>query len=255
MSSYGLWLSAAGMQLNEHRQNVLANNMANVHTHGYKHDYALVAQRAVEARENAQNQPFADPLFDALSGGLTVQQSQYNLGQGPLEQTGSPLDLAINGKGFFSVQAGEEVRYTRDGAFTVNPQGELVLAVDGGQWRLLSEDGSPLALEAGGASPDVSGDGTVRQGDTVVGKIGLFKPEDPLQLRKIGRNLFEAQDTEMNQASGSIQTGALEGSNFDMMAGLAQTIEAARAYQFNASMVQLQDNVTGQAISRVGRMQ
>ena len=253
MSSYGLWLSAAGMQLNSHRQNVLANNMANVHTHGYKHDYALVAQRAVESRENAGGAPLADPLFDALSGGLSVQQSQYNLAQGPLEQTGSPLDLAINGEGFFSVQAGEDVRYTRNGEFTVNAQGGLVLAADGGRWRLLSEDGSPLALEAGGASPRVSGDGTVRQGKTVVGKISLVQPAEPLQLRKTGRNLFEAQDTEMSPASGSIEAGALEGSNFDVMAGLARTIEAARAYQFNASMIQLQDNATGQAISRVGR--
>ena len=255
MSSYGLWLSAAGMQLNEHRQNVLANNMANVQTHGYKFDYALVAQREVESRENAENMPFADPLFDALSGGLNVQQSQYNLASGPLEQTGIPLDLAVDGEGFFTVQAGDDVRYTRDGAFTLNPQGEMVLTVDGGQWRLLSEDGSPLALEAGGASPSVLSDGTVRQGRTVVGKIGLVQPADPLQLRKTGRNLFEAQDTEMSQASGSIQAGVLEGSNFDMMSGLAQTIEAARAYQFNASMIQLQDNVTGQAISRVGRTQ
>ncbi|HNQ24465.1 MAG TPA: flagellar hook basal-body protein [Phycisphaerae bacterium] len=254
MSTYGLWLSTAGMQLNDHRQNVLANNMANAQTHGYKHDYAVVAQRVLASRGDAAGMPFAHPVFDGMSGGLSVKQSLSDFSQGPLEQTGGSLDVAIEGGGFFTVQAGDQVRYTRDGSFARNAAGEIVLAADGGRWRVLSEDGDPLVLESGKGAPEVSGDGTIRQDGAAVGKVGLVQPADPGQFRKVGSNMFEAGDGKVEPANGVLHGQALEGSNFDVMAGLAQMIEASRAYQFNATMVQFQDNLTGLAISRVGRL-
>ena len=253
MSSYGLWLAAAGMKVNDHRQTVLANNMANSNTTGFKHDLAVVMQRRVESQESASNQGFAQPALDGISGGLHVRPSHHSFAQGYIEHTGKPLDVAIQGQGFFAVSDGEVTRYTRDGEFTRNAVGELVLAAGNGRWKVLSEDDSPILLSEDGEPASIAADGSVREGQTVVAKLGMLAPDDEQAARKVGANLFAAKDSEMTPMAAELVPGAREGSNFDVMQGLASMIKASRAYQLNATMIQLQDQITGQAISRVGR--
>jgi flagellar basal-body rod protein FlgF len=254
MSSYGLWLSAAGMKVNEHRQALLANNMANAQTTGFKHDFAVVMQRRVESKEDPGGLPFAHPVLDGLPGGLNVLPAYHSAEQGPIEWTGKPLDVAIQGEGFFAVSDGEATRYTRNGEFTTNAQGELVMANEAGRWRVLDEGGAPMRVDEAGGEVEVSDSGTVRQGNTVLGKIGLMTNDDPRSLRKVGENLFEAAGGEMKPAKGRLIPGSREGSTFDAMQGLATMIEASRAYQMNASMIQLQDQLTQQAVTTLGRV-
>ena len=254
MSSYGLWLSAAGMKVNEHRQTLLANNMANAQTTGFKHDFAVIMQRRVESKEDPGGLPFTHPVLDGLPGGVSVLPAYHSAEQGPIEWTGKPLDVAIQGEGFFAVNDGEETRYTRNGEFTTNAQGELVMANEAGRWRVLDEGGAPIRVNEAGGEVEVSDGGTVRQGSTVVGKIGLMTNDDPRSLRKVGENLFEAAGGEMQPASGRLISGSREGSTFDAMQGLATMIEASRAYQMNASMIQLQDQLTQQAVTTLGRV-
>jgi len=254
MSSYGLWLSAAGMKVNEHRQTLLANNMANAQTTGFKHDLAVVMQRRVESKENAGGLPFAHPVLDGLPGGVNVRPAYHSEEQGPIEWTGKPLDVAIQGEGFFAVSDGEVTRYTRNGEFAANSQGELVMANEAGRWRVLDEGGAPIRMDEAGGELSVSDRGTVRQGNIVVGTIGLMTSEDPRALRKVGENLFEASTEGMKPASGRLITGSREGSTFDVMQGLASMIEASRAYQMNATLIQLQDQLTQQAVSTLGRV-
>jgi len=254
MSSYGLWLSAAGMKVNEHRQALLANNMANAQTTGFKHDLAVVMQRRVESKEDAGGLPFAHPVLDGLPGGVNVRPAYHSEEQGPIEWTGKPLDVAIQGEGFFAVSDGEATRYTRNGEFAANSQGELVMANEAGRWRVLDEGRVPIRLDEAGGEVSVSDGGTVRQGNIVVGKIGLVTSENPRSLRKVGENLFEATTAEMKPASGRLITGSREGSTFDVMQGLATMIEASRAYQMNATMIQLQDQLTQQATMTLGRV-
>lgn len=254
MSSYGLWLSAAGMKVNEHRQTLLANNMANAQTTGFKHDFAVIMQRRVESKEDPGGLPFAHPVLDGLPGGVNVLPAYHSAEQGPIESTGKPLDVAIQGDGFFAVSDGEATRYTRNGEFTTNAQGELVMANEAGRWRVLDEGGAPMRVDEAGGEVEVSDGGTVRQGNTVVGKIGLMTNEDPRSIRKVGENLFEATGGEMKPANGRLISGSREGSTFDAMQGLATMIEASRAYQMNASMIQLQDQLTQQAVTTLGRV-
>jgi flagellar basal-body rod protein FlgF len=253
MSSYGLWLSAAGMQVNEHRQNVLANNMANINTTGFKRDLALIQQRRLEVEETPAGREYTHPLFDGLSGGLAVMPGHTSFEQGMIEKTGRPLDVAIDGRGFFTVSDGNLTRYTRDGVFTMNAVGELALTAGEGRWRVLDDGGKPVQLERGGAQVTVSGQGTVRQGDVVVAQIQLVTNNNEQALRKAGENLFENQNGQMVAADGKTIGEARELSNFDMMRGLASMIEVSRAYQFNATMIQMQDHAIGQAVTRVGR--
>lgn len=255
MSSYGMWLAAAGMQWNEHRQAVLANNLANANTTGFKHDLAIASQRRVASRSSPDGLGFLHPVFDGMSGGLQVKQSYLDFQQGAIMETGRSIDVAIDGDGFFAVSNGDDIRYTRNGAFSMNADGDLMLSSDEGRWRVLSTDGEPIRLDRRSKDKTyVSQDGTIRQGRNTIARIGLMTTDDKQSLRKVGKTLFDAGETEMKPALARVVGGALEASNFDPMLGLANMIEASRAYQFNATMVQMHDHTTGQAISRIARV-
>lgn len=255
MSSYGLWLSAAGMKVNEHRQTLLANNMANANTTGFKSDMAVVMQRRVESRSSLSGMGFRHPVLDGLSGGLDVKQPYHDFEQGPIESTGRALDVAIDGEGFLAVSDGEETRYTRAGNFTTNAEGELVLVAGEGRWRVLDDGGNRITLDDALGEPVVSQDGTFRQQNEIVATLGLVTPENKQMLRKKGENLFApVGEVDMSPASGRFVAESLEGSNFEVMTGLAGMIEASRAYQLNATMLQMQDTMTGQAVTTVGRL-
>ena len=254
MSTYGLWLSAAGMKVSEHRQNILANNMANSATTGFKQDLAIVTQRRVESRSNLGGLPFAHPVLDKMTGGINVRPSFTNLAPGPIDTTGRNLDLAIEGRGFFAVSDGTQTRYTRDGNFSTNRNGELILAAGDGCWKVLDDAGTPITLQPDLAEPIVSTDGNIRQGTSEVARLGFFEAANPAALRKAGENLFDPGISEMPPTNANLIPGALERSNVDVLPGLADMITAGRAYEMNANMIRLQDETAGQAISRVGRI-
>lgn len=252
MSSYGLWLSAAGMKVQQHRQTLYANNLANAKTTGFKHDMAVVTQRQIESREDVGGFPFSHPVLDGLAGGVNIRPPFQNFSQGSIERTDRPLDVAIEGDGFFAVSDGTATRYTRDGEFTTNQAGELVLASASGRWRVLEKGGSPITLDPSGAQVTISSSGTVRQGKVVVGSLAVMTTADKQALRKVGENLFDAGELEMTPVNATLRPGAREESNFEIMSGLAGMIEATRAYELNATMIKLQDEMTGRVLA-VGR--
>ncbi len=192
MSSYGLWLGATGMKVNDHRQAILTNNLANANTTGFKHDLAMVMQRPVESRESADGLNFKHSVLDEMAGGVNVRSSYHSFRQGPIERTGKPLDVAIDGDGFFSVSDGTATRYTRDGEFARNAAGELVLAAGNGSWKVLSEDGAPIALSNTGEPVSIGANGSVREGKVEVAKLGVVNTDTKQSLRKVGENLFKA---------------------------------------------------------------
>jgi flagellar basal body rod protein FlgG len=254
MSTYGLWLSTAGMKVNDHRQALIANNIANAHTAGFKHDLAVVSPRAVESREGWDRFMFRHPVLDGMAGGMHVQPTYYSREQGSIESTGRPLDIAISGDGFFAVSDGKDTRYTRNGEFTVSSKGELLMASEAGSWRVLDEGGSPLTIDAAGERVSVSPNGTVRQGLTSVGKLALMSNEDPHAMRKVGENLFESTGGRMAAASGSFVPESREASTFDPVMGLTSLMEATRSYQMNARLLQMQDDMTEQLVTTLGRV-
>ena len=254
MSSYGMWLSAAGMKVNEHKQNLLANNMANANTVGFKQDFAVVRQRLVESRSGPGGFRFAHPVLDGLSGGVNVRPPHHDLGQGPIERTDRPLDAAIVGEGFFGVSDGNVTRYTRNGSFMINTNGELVLTAGEGRWRVLDESGGVITMDRSAGTIEITDGGGISQGGETITRIGLSAPTKPGALRKVGETLFTADAVAMRPAVGRVTAGSLESSNFDVMKGLASMIEVTRAYQLNATMIQLQDEVTSRAVSTVGRL-
>ena len=253
MSSYGLWLAAAGMKVNDHRQSILANNLANANTTGFKHDLAVVMQRRVESQANSARPGAVHPVLDGMSGGVNVRPTFYNFSAGNIENTGKPLDAAIRGDGFFVVSDGESTRYTRDGEFTRNRDGELALAAGNGRWKVLSGDGATIVLSETGGKLSIGANGSVREGQTLVAELAVVNG-DRESLRKVGENLFEGESAQMEPIDPRLIPEAREESNFDVMQGLASMIESSRAYELNAQMIRLHDQMTGLAVSRVGRV-
>lgn len=253
--TYGMWLSAAGLQANQYRQDVMANNLANVDTVGFKEDLAVMRERLVES-SRGPGAEFRNDLLDRLSGGTFVAPTYHSFAAGPVTPTDNPLDVAISGDGFLAVQVGDEVRYTRDGRFTTNAQNELVMVAGDGRARVLDDAGVPIVLlPAAAGAPRIEANGTIRQGNAAVGKIGLVEFADRNTLRKVGANLFKATaDGPLTARNTTVTAGAVEGSTVDPVQGLAEMIEVSRAYQLNAQMITLQDMTIGQAISRVGRV-
>jgi flagellar basal-body rod protein FlgF len=212
-------------------------------------------ERLVESR-GAPGMQFRNDLLDGLSGGTFVAPTYHSFTDGPVTPTGNPLDVAIQGDGFFTVQVGNDIRYTRDGRFTTNEQNELIMVAGGGRSRVLDEAGVPIVLlPASAGTPRIEKDGTIRQGDAAVGKIGLVEFADRNTLGKVGANLFRAgADRSLPAQNTALTSGAVESSTVDPVQGLAEMIEVTRAYQLNAQMISLQDMTIGQAVSRVGRI-
>ena len=129
---YGLYLSATGVMTNAYRQDVIANNIANSETVGFKKDLALFDQRLTEAQQRrlAASGPLSpsNALLEKLGGGLLVHPTTIDTAQGELEPTGSPLDVAIEGDGYFAVNSGGQTRLTRNGQFAVDSTGHLILS-------------------------------------------------------------------------------------------------------------------------------
>ncbi|MCC7291598.1 MAG: flagellar hook-basal body protein [Phycisphaerales bacterium] len=252
--TYGAYLSTAGMQANEYRQNIMANNLANADTHGFKHDLAVFSQRPVASRMAPAGLSLRHLVLDGMSGGLSVRPTYHSFEQGAIEHTGQPLDAAIEGEGFFAVQDGDRVRYTRDGRMTFNAKGELVLTAGEGRLRVLDQSGSPIRRLEGGGEVSITGNGAVQQDGAEIGHIAVASFTDLRRLRKVGSNLFEAGEAEQIPTTATIVPNVLEQSTFDAVKGLTGMIEVQRAYEINARLLTMQDESMGRLIQSVGRV-
>jgi len=250
---YGIYQSAAGLQVNQYRQEVLSNNLANVATTGFKHDLAVVRERSVASREDLADPALTDPTFDQLTGGSLVAPTYTSFEQGTVEHTGNKLDVAIFGEGFFSVLDGDAVRYTRDGRFMVNADGELVTAAGG--YNVLDESGQPLTVGADNSDRvQITASGEVRAGNEVLGKLDVVDFENERLLRKVGGNLLVAMNAEPTKAKATLMPQSIEASTVDPTTTMVAMIEASRAYQLNATLIGLADSTLGRAVNDIARI-
>ena len=250
---YGIYQSAAGLMTNQYRQDVLANNLANVGTVGFKHDLAVVRERRIQAHEGLAGLTTGDRLLDGLTGGSLVAPTYTSSEQGALDETGRPLDAALVGDGYFAVHDGQGERYTRDGRFTLNANGELV-TVAGGH-RVLDVSGGPITVtgpEAGSAR--LHTDGSMRIGDQVVGQLRIVDIQEKNNLRKQGGNLFQAVGQRPTVSQAELRVGMVEQSTVDPMQAMVAMIESSRAYQLNATMIGLADATLSRAVNDIPRL-
>lgn len=235
------------MLVNQYRQDVIANNLANVDTVSYKRDLPAFSERLVEAQRRLG--ATRHPVLDAQTGGVWSAPTATDWQPGSAEVTGNLLDAAIDGRGFFAVQAADGVRYTRDGRFTIDAAGRLVTAGEG--LPVLNAQGSPIELGEDARDVRLGADGSVIVNNQPIAQLQVVD-FDEASLRKVGRNLVAA-DAMPQPITASLRIGSIEKSNVDPMMEMVSMIEASRAYQLNAQMVSLQDTTLGRLVNEVSK--
>jgi flagellar basal-body rod protein FlgF len=237
-----LMLGLQTQRVLQRRMDVAANNLANLATSGFKADAVLF-----EEVDNTDAHADEDPrqIRFVRDIGLTRDMSQ-----GPISITGNPLDVALEGQGFFMIEGPGGPLYTRDGAFTLTGDGRLV-TTDG--HAVLSSGGAPIVLDPQGESPSIGRDGAIRVAGVEAGRIGVASFATPSALSKVGDNLWSAQGQTPGEFEGVVVQGALEGSNVRPVTELTRLIEISRAYQSAAKIVSGADELRQRAIERLGR--
>ncbi len=242
-----IWISATGLQARSQEIDVLANDIANIDTPGFK---ALLPQSADVAPLAAYPAGLAvgpaNPQAVYAGGGSSPPALELDLSEGPVQQTGRSMDAAIIGQGFFALTDPAAPTaapvYTRAGRFFMDSSGQIV---DGEGRHLLGSNGSPLRVPAGASHPRIAADGTVTattaSGDITVGRIGLAYPTNPQGLAGSGFGVWIAPAgagkvplTAPDARRSRIDGAALEQSNTDLASMLPQVLSAQRAYEANA---------------------
>jgi flagellar basal-body rod protein FlgF len=227
----GLFAAASGMLADQIRQDVIANNLANATTAGFKGDVAV--GEAFPAMLVSQLQTGA--RVGTLGLGAHISQIATNDKQGALRQTGNTYDLAVAGSGWFSVQGPSGVAYTRNGTFTIDAKGQLVTA---DALPVLDDGGRPITIGEGKAS--IAPDGRVSVDGRQIAKLALTAL-DPKRLHK-------------GTDPGRVEQGFLEGSNVNSVKEMVDLISTMRSFEAGQKAVQAEDDALGKAVNEVGRI-
>ncbi len=248
---YGLYLSADGAHAQALRLEVIANNLANVDTVGFKRDLAILQARYAEEIAQGLDEPGTGSLND-VGGGTMVCQTRTDFSAGPLKRTGIPTDVAIDGDGFFVVRKGDQNYLTRAGNFRLTDRGELVTQQG---YPVLSDNGAPVVIDMAAGAFQITPDGVVRQPGAAVA-LALVRPAPHDELAKVGENLFRPQAEPQPLPAGQrrVAAGYLELSGVRPTSEMVQLIEASRAIEANLQLMQAQDQMLSGLVNRLLRV-
>lgn len=252
----GLYTAYTGMLNQQNKMDVIANNLANAATTGYKKEGSTsqafdtvlaykIKDQTVGAR--AQN-------IGTMSLGVKIGENYTDYSQGAFKTTGNTYDLALSGDGFFCIQftnksGTDSIKYTRDGSFTLNVDGYLVTK-DGDY--VLDEDGQKIKLDPLSDS-SIDQNGTIYQNDQAVATIGLQDFEDYNYLEHYGENYYQPVDgAEFKDADAQVFEGYLEASNIQVVTEMVNLISVTRAYESNQKMIQTIDSTLDKAVNQLG---
>jgi flagellar basal-body rod protein FlgF len=248
---YGLYLSAEGAKAQSQRLEVLANNMANVNTVGFKPDVATFQSRFAQAIQQGQAMPGSRGVDD-LGGGVKVTETLTNFAAGRLQETGNQSDMAIVGNGFFAVAGPDgQPLLTRAGDFRFDNQNQLVTA--NGGMPVLDTSGSPIEID-----PELpwrlTRTGQIEQ-DGVNIPLGIVQPQSLDELNKVGANMFRPRGEVLAipETEREVRSGFLEMSGSNSTREMMSLIETSRAFEANAKMIQTQNDMMSSLIGRVLR--
>jgi flagellar basal body rod protein FlgG len=253
---YGLYLSASGMISSAYKQDVVANNLANSESVGFKRDVASFQERLTEAQQR-RLPGRSNAMLEMLGGGIFAKPTLVDSRQGEIEPTGNALDVAIEGDGYFGVTNKKgESRLTRNGQFAVNKDGHLILSNGEGQ-AVLDPKGQPIRLLPN-IPVSIAQDGTISQTvgqrTQVTGRIGLFDVADPSKLTKKGGTLIAHPGQPLIAGKGLLRSEFVERANVDPATELSDLMETQRQLEANANMIRYQDQTLGRLVNEVGKI-
>ena len=249
-----LWVAKTGLNAQQTRMSVIANNLANVNTTGFKRDRAVFEDLLYQNIKQAGGQTGADttaPVGFMLGTGTRIVATEKMQGQGNMISTENALDLAVEGNGYFQiVQQDGTISYTRDGSFKLSQDGELV-TVSGALLQpqvVIPQDAATITVGLDGTvSVELANGG----GNQQLGQIQLARFVNGAGLEAMGQNLF--RETQASgppivgvpgeQGAGNIAQGMLEASNVNVVEELVNMIETQRAYEVNSKAISSVDGM------------
>ncbi len=248
----GLYIAGTGMLTQMKRMDVTANNIANATTNGYKKDLALTESfgDVLLNKINSENNRPLDQTVGPLNYGIHIDDVVTVKDQGPLEFTGEPLDMAIAGEGFFTLETPDGIRYTRNGSFTKDVDGFLV-GSDG--YRLMGQTG-PIQIPQGEVNIDKTGNLYVN--GFYIDTISVTAFNQDAVLEKEGNNIYSyaGGPDNIEQFNGQVRQGYLEGSNVDVSEEMVDMIEISRNYTSNQRILRMYDDILSKTVNDVGRV-
>lgn len=233
--SNAIYASLARQQGLMQELQVVANNLANSSTTGYKSDRAIFAEYLVGT----------GPGQDSLSMGSLAGHA-FKFEQGDLRFTGSQFDLAVQGDGFFVVQTAQGPRLTRAGHFQLSPEGTLI---DGMGNAVLGSGGNPITVPPDVTEVGIANDGSISANGLLIDRIGVARPQGELQ--RDSNTYFSAPEGYAQFEEATVVQGALEQSNVLPVLEVARMIEVQRAYEAGQAMLEREDDRINQLINAV----
>ena len=238
-------IAASGMRASMQSLDLLANNMANSSTNGYKGDSEFHTVFVSEAAAE-------DDTGDATTLPM-IQKHWTDFAQGTLEPTNNPLDFGLSGKGFFVVQGPSGPLYTRNGSFQLSASGTLDTK-DG--YPLLDRNNRPLKLDHPGQAIVVLPDGTVQQNGQTIGSMQLVDFKQPGALMKQGGNYFENPEgaAVVTPSNTEINQGKIETSNVSAAHGAVRLVSVMRQFEMMQKAIAISNDMGREAIEQVAKI-
>jgi flagellar basal-body rod protein FlgF len=236
--------AAGGLRSRMESLDLLANNLANADTGGYKTDrefYGLFIAPEAES-----------PDASGLNTVPMIERNWIDFSQGNLRNTTNQLDFAIDGKGFFAVDSPSGVAYTRNGNFRLSPAGALVTS-DG--YAVRTAAGAPVKVDPS-VPLEVLADGTIRQAGQTAGQLALVEFENPQLLSKQGNNYFRPSDAKAVTRSSTAQVhqGKLEGSNVGSAEAAVRLVNVLRQFEMLQRALTIGGEMNKKAVEEVARV-
>lgn len=241
----GMYASLSGALVSVQRLDVLAHNLANVNTPGYKKD-CMKFEAVMSSAGSASPSGYA-----AEAPVLVAESTSIDYSAGPVSTTGNTFDLALDGEGFFVINTPNGKAYTRQGNFRLNSSGNLV-TVDG--YEVMGK-GGPVNIQ--GSTVSFSAEGKISVEGVETGALDIVTFEKPYNLRKIGQGLLEPNDpgiTAQPAAKTAVMQGRLEGSNVSAVEEMVQLIDTSRFFEACQRVIQNYDSMTGKAVNELGKV-
>jgi flagellar basal body rod protein FlgG len=243
----GTYTAASGMLANLTAQDTIAQNLANASTTGYK---------ASVPRFESFNSMLLDRMSGAAMGGqsalgtgVSIQGTATDFTAGALNCTGNPLDVALTGDAFLVVKTPQGTFYSRDGALRRDLNGTLMQT--GSSAVVLGTNKQPIVIPTTAQDIDISPSGQVSADGALVGRIAMVGLDSSSNAVNVGGSSFSASSPHAASPEDTIEQGFLESSNVSTVSAMIRMINAQRSYEANAKVLQSEDEVTAQAITKV----
>lgn len=254
----GLYAAYTGMINQQKRMDTVTNNLANATTTGFKRE-GLTSKsfdQMLTIKIKDLSVPYLNEGIGRMSLGVKIGENYTDYSQGSFKETGNTYDLAIEGNGFFAIsftdkQGNESVKYTRDGEFTTDADGNL---------RTLEGDyvqgqGGNITIPTEAANISVDANGDIYADGEYVDTIQIVDFEDYNYLKKYGENLYDIVDgAAETEAAADIRQGYLEMSNINVVKEMVEMINITRAYESNQKLIQTEDEMLDKSVNTVGKV-